>query len=196
MRLFFALLASSLLATATVAQVRYFPEGSLSSNRQIDEFTAKWYSKQLSALEEPSLWELSTTQKTQSYRFLWLRTFHHPIAVRVDINIDGTSRLTTKIANGAGGYEPGKLVENKTVTMSKEQTDWFLGKIEQHKFWKLHLVEKTGGCDGARWIIEGIKDGSYKMVDQWSPHEGDVHAIGLVMVNDLAKLKLPSSEIY
>jgi hypothetical protein len=196
MRFFFALLVTSLLGTATLGQVRYFPIGSLSDDHQSDRFRAKWYSEQLSALKEPSLWELSTTQKTQSYRFLWLRTFHHPIAIRIDVNADGTSRLTTKMTSGAGGYAPGKLVENHTVTISKDRTNLFLGKIEDRKFWKLPSVEGTGGNDGAQWIIEGIKDGSYKIVDQWTPRDGDIRAIGLMMLNDLAKLKLDPAEVY
>jgi len=56
MRLRFALAIISFLSTATMAQVRYFPTGSLSSNQGSDEFRAKWYSEQLKALEEPSLW--------------------------------------------------------------------------------------------------------------------------------------------
>ena len=43
---------------------------------------------------------------------MWLRSFHHPVAVRLDIMSDGTGKLTVKIANGAAGYKPGKLVEN------------------------------------------------------------------------------------
>jgi hypothetical protein len=196
MRLLFALFVTSLLGKAIAAQAGYFPDGSLSDRHQSDQFRAKWYSQQLIALEEPSLWGVAKTQKTRSYRFLWLRTFHHPIAIRIDVNSDGTSRLTTKMTSGAGGYAPGKLVENHTVTMTKELTDWFLGKIEEHKFWKLPSTEDSGGNDGAQWIIEGIRDGSYKIVDRWTPRDGDIRAIGLVMVNDLAKLKLPSNEVY
>lgn len=196
MRLLFAVFMTFLLGTATAAQIKYFPNGSLSDARKSDQFRAKWYSEQLNALEEPSLWESSKTQKTQSYRFLWLRTFHHPIAIRIDVNTDGTSRLTTKMTSGTGGYAPGKLVENHTVTMSKELTDWFLGKIEAHNFWNLPSAEVSGGNDGARWIIEGIRNGSYRIVDRWTPRAGDIRAIGLVMVNDLAKLDLPAKEVY
>ncbi len=196
MRSFLILSILCLLGTATRAQVKYFPNGSLSANHQSDEFSAKWYGKQLAALQEPSLWERSKTQQTESYRFLWLRTFHHPIAVRIDVSENGTSRLTTKMTSGKGGYAPGNLVRHLTVTLSKEQTDWFLGKIEEYKFWHLPSVQETGGEDGAQWIVEGIKNRSYHIVDRWSPRDGDVRAIGLVMINDLAKLKIEPSEVY
>ena len=72
MRLRFALAIISFLGTATMAQVRYFPTGSLSSNQRSDEFRAKRYSEQLKALKEPSLWESSKTQKTESRTTRWL----------------------------------------------------------------------------------------------------------------------------
>jgi hypothetical protein len=196
MRPFFALTILCLLGTTTPAQVRYFPNGVLSADRRADEFRLKWYIGQLAALQEPSLWESSKTQQTQSYRFLWLRTFHHPVAIRVDVNADGTSELTTKMTSGAGGYAPGKLTKNATVTLSKEQTEWFLGKIEQYKFWQLPSVQETIGADGAQWIVEGIKDRAYHVVDRWTPRDGDVRAIGLVFINDLAKLKIAPAELY
>ena len=193
MRPSFVLMILCLLGTTTPAQVRYFPDGVW---HRAEGFTLKWYSGQLAALQEPSLWELSKTQQTQSYRFLWLRTFHHPVAIRVDVNADGTSQLTTKMASGAGGYAPGKLIKNSTVTLNKEQTDWFLGKIEQYKFWQLPSVQETMGNDGAQWIVEGIKDRAYHVVDRWTPKDGDLRAIGLVFINDLAKLKIAPAELY
>ena len=196
MRPVLVLTVLGLLGTTSPAQVKYFPNGVFSADRRADEFTLKWYGGQLAALQEPSLWELSKTQQTQSYRFLWLRTFHHPIAIRVDVNSDGTSQLTTKMTSGAGGYAPGKLIKNVTVTLGKEQTDWFLGKIEQYKFWQLPSVQETTGNDGAQWIVEGIKDRAYHVVDRWTPRDGDVRAIGLVFINDLAKLKIAPAELY
>lgn len=188
-----------LVGSTSGAQVKYFPGASLSASHQSDEFRAKSYSEQLAALHEPSLWEQSKAQNNQSYRFLWLHTFHHPIAIRIDVNANGTSTLATKMASGAGGYAPGTLVRNVTTILSKEQTEWFLGKIEEHKFWQLpSVLDATGtvGVDGTQWIVEGTKDHSYHVVDRWSPQDGDIRAIGLAMLKDLAKLKIKSSEIY
>jgi hypothetical protein len=196
MRPFLVLAIVCLFGPADPTQLKYFPNGVLSADRRTDEFIQKWYSEQLAALREPSLWESSKTQQTQSYRFLWLRTFHHPIAIRVDVNSDGTSRLTTKITSGAGGYAPGKLIKNSTVTLSKEQTDWFIRKIELHRFWQLPAAQETGGNDGAQWVVEGIKDHAYHIVDRWTPRDGDVRAIGLVLINDLAKLDIAPGELY
>ena len=138
------------------------------------------------------LWSRSKTEKEQSYRFLWLRTFHQPIAVRVDVNADGTSRLTIKITTGAGGYTSGQLARSDTYTLTREKTLWFLGKIEETKFWELPTVDRSRmGTDGAAWVVEGVKDGSYHIVDRWSPGNGPVRVIGLLMLHKLQKLKIP-----
>ena len=180
---------------AAVEPVDYFPTRGL-VNEGLEPFKSVPYSDRLIALQEPSLWERSKTQKEESYRFLWLRAFHEPIAIRVDINADGTARLTVKVANGTGGY-PGELIQNRTVTISVEETNRFLNQVQSHNFWSLPSVEQTpGGADGADWIIEGVKGQAYHVVDRWSPKDGDVRAMGLFMVNQLAKIKLPAREVY
>jgi len=185
-RICILLLAALSFAPFTTAQTKYFPP----------DFPPAYYEKHLTALNEPSLWEASKGQKTESYRFLWLRTFHHPIAVRVDLKADGTSLLTTKISSGSGGYDPGKLIQDETLGLTREQTNRFLGQIEADNFWKLPSVQRDRGVDGAQWIIEGIRNGSYHVVDRWSPTNGEIRALGLFMVNELAKIKVAGSEVY
>src|SRR3979490_3550192 len=150
-----------LFGSAIEAQKQYFPPGALDSNTSSDQFLSKWYSKQLRALDEPSLWLLSKTKKEEAYRFLWLRTFHRPVGIRIDVNADGTSRLTTKMTSGAGGYNPGHLVLNSTSSLTKEQTSLFLKRIKEQQFWELAPTRESGGDDGAQWILEGVNDGKY-----------------------------------
>jgi len=196
-RIRLSILVLQLFASASAAQSRYFPPGSLGADPQEDQFVYDWYSKQLKALDEPSLWALSKTEVGQSYRFLWLRTFHHPAAIRIDVNADGTSKLTSKMCSGAGRYGPGHLIQNDKTTLTKEQTDWFLRKIEENDFWKLATAGTSPpGNDGSQWIIEGVNNGNYHMVDRWTPRDGPVRIIGLLMLNDLAKEKIPAKEMY
>jgi hypothetical protein len=196
-RFLLGIFALQLFASAGASQSRYFPPGSLGADSREDQFVYSWYSKQLKALDEPSLWALSKTEVGQSYRFLWLRTFHHPAAIRIDVNGDGTSQLTSKMCSGAGGYDPGHLIRNDKITLTKEQTDWFLGKIEENGFWKLASADTSApGNDGSQWVIEGVKDGNYHLVDRWTPRDGPVRIIGLLMLNDLAKEKIPVKEMY
>jgi hypothetical protein len=189
-------LATAILAILVMPQDSYFPNGALSDYDRADSFKARWYSDQLRALEEPSLLEEANMQSRQSYRFLWLRTFHHPVAVRLDITPDGTGKLTVKIANGAGGYKPGKLIENKSPLVTQKQTDKFLQHVKDAGFWELSSYEKTSGCDGAEWIIEGVKDGKYHVVNRWTPSKGPARELGMALAFELAQLKIPKDELY
>lgn len=200
---FFRQLRLPMLLLSTMlcfGQSSYFPGGTLDEDARGDKFKREWYSKSLSALHEPSFWQSSKTQKVQSYRFLWLRSFHHPISVRLDAQPDGTALLTTKITSGQGGYEPGRLIEHRTRKLTKERTDWFLDRIEELKFWTLPTGPPKDpsvvGVDGAQWVLEGIKDGHYHVVDRWSPDKNEVHTLGIIMLIDLAKLKLLYQDVY
>src|SRR4051794_4648903 len=100
----------AITAFSIQGHAQFFPKSSL--DLRGDDFKAKWYSAQLHALQEPSLLTLAKQEHAESYRFLWLRTFHHPISVRVDLQADGSWNLVTKVASGAGGYSPGSLTTN------------------------------------------------------------------------------------
>ena len=176
-------------AWGITAQDKYFPAGSFNDSPRIDQFTSEWYSKQLSALEEPSLLASASARKGESYRFLWLRTFHQPIAIRIDVNADGTSQLTEKM--GAGGSDPGHLVLNKAFTLTKEQTDSFLGTVKENNLWKLPTTQRDQGLDGAQWIIELSKDGTYHIVERFSPEDGPIRTTGTMMVHKLGKVHVP-----
>lgn len=186
-----------LLNVVSAAQVIYFPNKALASNARSDRFIAGWYSRQLQALEEPSLLELAKVPTSQSYRFLWLRTFHHPVAIRLDVKADGTAVLTKKIANGAGGFGPGILTENTSRPLTAEQRQAFLAKIEQVRFWTLPAyIHDQSGTDGSEWIIEGTKGGKYHVVSRWSPEKGPVHELGLALAIELAGMTVPKDELY
>jgi hypothetical protein len=187
-----------LAATSSVAQTIYFPNGAFDSYAKLNKLLNDWYSRQLTALHEPSLLTQSKNLSVQSYRFLWLRTFHQPIAVRLEVKADGTGILTTKIASGAGGYAPGHLVTNTSKPLTEQQTESFLHKIDVDKFWELPpvLLKEQQGDDGSQWIIEGVKGGKYHIASQWSPEQGPIHDLGTVLAFELAELQIPKSEIY
>ncbi|MCL5287089.1 MAG: hypothetical protein M1453_03725 [Acidobacteria bacterium] len=165
-----------------------------------DELLRSVYSKFLRVMNEPSLWELSKDQKSHSYRFLWLRTFDNPIAVRVIVNEDGTGTLVTKILSGQGGYDPGRLRTNRRRKLSTREVGHLLFILDERGFWSLpseeRLPEGTVQLDGAQWITEGVKGGAYHVVYRWSPETGRDRAIGLEFLVNLAKLKLLYTEVY
>jgi hypothetical protein len=178
---------------------QYFPAGALSSNNKMDRIKAEWYSAELAALHEPSVWKSSSEQpQAEAYRFLWLRSFNAPICIRLTIKEDGTGSLTTKEGSVHGGTEFGKLTRVETRTVSKEQMKVFLDRVRTVKFWNIRSPGNDfGGTDGSQWIIEGVRQGKYKLVDVWSaPTSDPIHALGAMLVFDLAQMRVPSELIY
>jgi hypothetical protein len=183
------------LGQRPTSSVKYFPDSSLDLRR--DHFKSDWYSVQLDALQEPSLYQMANTPNAESYRFLWLRSFNNPIAVRLDPKPDGTSVLTTKVASGAGGFRPGVLTENSSHLLTREQTKAFLSKVTEVGFWDApNPVNDQRGTDGSQWIIEGVKGNHYHVVDRWSPTNGVARQLGLLLALDLAKIAMPKNDIY
>ena len=190
-----SVLAFAFLSLTAWPQTRFFPANALSDDERGDKFRANWYSTQLKALEEPSLLEFAAKPSCESYRFLWLRTFHHPVAIRLDVRADGTGVLSTKVSSGAGGYGPGHLIENISRPVFREQVQALLRHLNKADYWSLPSYKETGGNDGAQWIIEGVKQGKYHVVDRWSPESGPIHELGLMMIR-MAQMNIPKGDIY
>ena len=194
----FSALLFVLTASAT-AQEAYFPKNALGRDVRSDQRKAMWYSHELKVLGEPSFFKLANNPSSESYRFLWLRTFHPPIAIRLDLQADGSGILTTKTANGEAGfpYTVKQLAKSGSRTIERERIQALLGRLTRAGFWSLppETYDQTG-TDGSQWIIEGIKQGTYHFVDRWSPDEGSVRELGLMFIFDLAQMKIPEDQVY
>lgn len=177
---------------------QYFPVGTFrdsSESGSFNNFTARWYSTHLRAMTEPSLSEASKDKTRVAYRFLWLRTRNHPIAIRLTIRPDGTGFLTGKMASGTGGYEPGTLSQNNSIEVSKPQVQQFLALLRKTAFWAMQTEEMTGGNDGAEWILEGVQGGSYHVVERWSPGKDNYSRV-CIYVLELSKISVPVKDVY
>lgn len=189
-------------AAPAPAQSQYFPKGTFVAEGNGEAILLTWYSRELKGLEEPSLWTLSRNDKhAVAYRFLWLRSFHHPVAIRLMIAPDGTAVVITKVSSGAAGYDPGRLIENHTEKLSAIEVKHLLDQMNSAHFWELPTEEKKKNpsieIDGAQWILEGIQDGNYHIVDRWSPPKnGAYRALCWFFVRNLARMSIPRKEIY
>lgn len=166
-----------------------------SAINSLDSFANSWYSKMLFVLKEPIL----NTYKgnTEIYRFTWLRTFDHPVSVRIEKQND-TVRVFVKVSNGAGGYEPGEIIVDTTFDISISDFINLNKKIDGAGFWQMPTQNrKNTGRDGSEWIIEGVKDKKYHMVNRWSPvkdsHDG-FRSIGEFLIA-ISKIK-GENDIY
>jgi hypothetical protein len=144
----------------------YFPLNSWKDTSVLTSFLNKWFSAQLFALKEPIIY--SDKSQDEIYRFTWLRTFHHPVAIRIEKH-NGNYTLYWKLSNGAGGYKPGVLVIDKQKTLDKETWEVFINKLDQSDFWNLVTNHTDSGMDGSEWILEGKSANKYHVVDRWTP---------------------------
>lgn len=167
-------LGSPVADTCAVApEARYFPVGSFRSPNwnDADLFVRRWYSGHLAAMEEPSL-SCGVLEDTETYRFVWLRTFHNPVAVRIFRRGDRYG-LEAVILDGAGGYEPGQVSRRVTKELSPAQWRSVIAALDELQFWQMTTgTDDIIGNDGAQWIVEGRRDGRYHFVDRWGGAEG------------------------
>ena len=142
------------------ADAAYFA-GSAPSDRDL------WYGQHLRAMREPRLCEPSDVER---YRFLWLRTFHRPVAVRVERTEAGAS-LTARELGGAGGYAPGELARGATRDLTSSEWAELQRKLDAAGYWTLPTDSDRMGLDGSQWVLEGARGDRYHVVDRWTPEE-------------------------
>ena len=118
----------------------YFFLASPSKSSQ-DKFKRQWYSKHLRAMSEPTL-SCGPSSAEETYRFLWLLSFHNPIAVRVARSNEGV-QLSAVELSGAGGYEPGTIVKQLQKSLSPDQWQTLISEVEACKYWSQPSVDNS-----------------------------------------------------
>jgi hypothetical protein len=179
---------------------RYFPVGVFAVGKSDGGFSARWYAEQLRALQEPSLSAITFTGGESVYRFTWLRTADRPIAVRITVHLNGTGTLTAKMADGYGGYGPGKLIANSNREVGVKEVQRLLNLIKAMGFWQMPSEpaprSDVVNLDGAQWILEASSHGDYHVIDRWSPRKGPLRELGLYLTRTLGRLDVPAATIY
>jgi hypothetical protein len=148
---------------------RYFPVGKLSSDLRSDSFMAIWLSRALDAMGEPPFSSLRQESCVERYRFLWLRAFHRPVVVRVELG--ERASLRWKSARGRGECNPGEPVQDRTRVLSAEERDRFTRALGESGFWELQVEKPVTALDGAEWIFEGERGGRRRVIMRWSGQE-------------------------
>jgi len=178
------------VVTETVIEAnstKYFPD-------QINDFRQSWYGKQTSAMGEARIFNLAKPDGRLIFRFIWLRTFHHPMCVRLEHGKNGRTVLYGKEINGAGGYEPGILITDRKIELTAQLYEAFKEKLASVNFAQMATEEKDlEGKDGAQWIFELNDNGRYHVVDRWCP-DGSIRELGLWLL-EAARLK-PKEHVY
>ena len=100
-----------------------------------------------------------------------LASSHPSVTVRIAAGTNGYV-LTAKILNGAGGYQPGSVARDTTITLADADVSIVSQLFTQARFWELPTIppsDGTIGLDGAQWVLEGLSAERYHVVDRWSP---------------------------
>jgi hypothetical protein len=144
---------------------------------------------------------LSAPAHGRSYRLVWIRSFHRPAAIRIDVDEHGHAVLTTRWARQ--GHHDHRPIQPRPAPASLTQTE--VAAIETalstHGFSTMIADEqaipddKAVICsDGAEWIIEAVMDGRYRYVDGGCRWDQDaIVSMGEPFI-DLAKRKTPSPD--
>ena len=159
----------------------------------VDDMMRTAFSNNLVAMNEPVI--APTTH--DSVRFLYLRSFHHPIAVRVERRLAHV-RLTAVELDGAGGYDPGVPTRRVTRNVSDEEWNDLLSLLDNASFWELPTSHERATLDGARWILEASVDGRYHVVQRNSPDETEMRGFrgACLWLLDTAAFTPVGDELY
>jgi hypothetical protein len=189
-RLQLLLLTALVAACSSAPQTSdFFPPSILGPGRTV------YWGPYLVALGQTPLPPKAHDHNAHVYRFTWLRTFDHPICIVLKVQRSGKSALGYFESSGKGGYDPGSITVAENRRLSVRETRQFLELLDRASFWSQRAIDRvqpldsddskviTIQLDGAIWIIEGVRDGRYQMVDQWSPESGAFRDAALFLVS-------------
>jgi len=136
-----------------------------------------WYGRQLRALKERGFCSAGDSV-SERYRFTWLPSFHAAVVVRLERE-EAHPRLVAKVLSGAGGYEPGTVARDTTVSLTESEWAALTRRVRATELWVVPQLEPPStatGLDGAQWILEGVRGGRYNVADRWSPQRDGPYA--------------------
>lgn len=151
----------------------------------VSEFENRWYSEQLSAAAEPSLFEAAGGKASRvgtTIRFTWLRSFDPPVIVRVEGVESRSPRLIAKQLSGNGGYQPGSISKQVDRKLLPAEAEILRKTLQRTRIFGQPALDCSAGMDGAHWLIEGIDRSGYHFVYRWTPEHGQVRETGLAML--------------
>jgi len=147
----------------------------------------EWYSEDLKAAQENSLLEASRTRRpagAATYRFTWLRSFHHPVVIRVEERSGRPAALIAKELTGKGGYDPGGIGRHLERQLTQEEAGRFGSTLARTGLLTLPTKDCDAGfgVDGAEWIVEAVDPSGYHLVVRWSPERGPTREGGTMLM--------------
>lgn len=135
---------------------------------------AKWgaagLKEQLLDLKEHCIYDLDVPPNKIIYRFTWLRSFDHPICIRIEKTSDEIV-LYWKVGKGSGGYKPRGLKASGKKKLKNDEWTSFANLVNEADFGNLPNDEYVPITDGATWTLERKTSESYKAHNTNDPGE-------------------------
>ena len=191
-----AILISALCCAAALAYAAdsYFPIKTKAGAEGVTEFESKWYGKSLERMSEPRLPKLVNDANVDIYRMMILPTWGNSIVVRVQRHGELYS-LSARRLDGQAGYDPGKLVESNDIELGAGDSKTLSLLIRNLNFFQLATDDDLIGHDGEEWILEGVSQGKYHLVQRWCPTSYNPEKRGLTAFLALSKFLLDRSTL-
>jgi hypothetical protein len=105
----------------------------------------------------------------ESYRLIWIPTFHSPVSVRI-WSSRGKRFMVTKRLDGKGGYGMRHLAFEEMRPLSEDEWYWFIRLLSQAGYWDMPSIDDSPlPNDGDGWVIEGIQNRIHHQVNRHSP---------------------------
>lgn len=154
--------------------------------------TSSWLTLQLENLNEPNLYKKNSYLNEIIYRFTWLRSFDHPITVRIE-KIDDKYNLYWAIGKGSGGYKPKGLKRKGKRKISPNDWQMFESLLHKANYKDLPNKEYVLMTDGATWTLEHKESDLFEAKNTNNPSV-EFESLCLFLVK-LAKINIKADEI-
>ncbi|WP_445711876.1 hypothetical protein [Flavobacterium sp.] len=196
------------------SKISYFPEktfpriesyGYITSDKKIkreekiikneyDTIIKNYISENLYEFKEPLLYNYDSGKEI--YRFTWLRSFHNPIVIRIEI-ASNKKTIFWKELKINKEYKPIKIITDTYKPLDNEKWTELENLLKKENFWEIYPNINVLGNDGSFWVLEGTKDKKYKAVAFWSPKRNKIEYFELCKyILALTDLKIDEYKIY
>lgn len=142
--------------------------------------------------------------EAELYRITFIPTFFGPVKIRVERRQEEYV-LVAKRLRGQGGYEIGKLKDQKRRRLTSEEWNHLQALINKAGFWEMPYRGKpteptekgeiTICLDGSEWVLEGVKKGKFHAVNRYCPNDKNFEEIGQYLA-EISGLRIKRRELY
>ena len=177
----------------------------------LDSFLVAWFGAALHAMDERPMYGGRVTKGTTVLRFLWLRSFHPQVSIRVQYGSRWCTRTTIRLGlptvEGASDANPehlasairfGPIQSRDSAPLSARECAALRRQLDAAGIVTAPAADTTRGLDGAEWVFEALDSTGYHVVVRWSPDASRASGFWIAGKTflQLGRALPPAAEIY